>query len=80
MSVALRLSLEQVAAAILLLDEDEKQQLRRQLPMLLSATPDELENLGWLQQAESAFHFWENPAEDIYNDLIPIDRQPKQLS
>ena len=71
MSVALRLSLEQVSAAILLLDEEEKRQLKERLPMLLSLTPDEIEDMGWLRLAESAFSFWDDPAEDIYNDLIP---------
>lgn len=74
MSVALLLSLEQVSAAILLLDEMEKQQLKERLPLLLSLSPEELDDLGWLRQAESAFHFWDDPAEDIYNDLIPVAR------
>ncbi len=78
MSVALRLSLEQVSAAILLLDEQEKQQLKERLPLLLSLTPEEIEDMGWLQQAESAFSFWEDPAEDVYNDLIPVEHH-KQL-
>jgi hypothetical protein len=73
MSVALRLSLEQVSAAILLLDAEEKRQLKERLPMLLSLSPEEIEDIGWLRQAESAFSFWDDPAEDIYNDLIPAE-------
>jgi len=71
MSVALRLSLEQVSAAILLLDAEEKRQLKERLPLLLAFSPDEIEDIGWLRQSESAFSFWDDPAEDIYNDLIP---------
>jgi hypothetical protein len=67
MSVALRLSLEQVSAAILLLAAEEKRQLKERLPLLLSLSSDEIEDMGWLRQAESAFSFWDDPAEDVYN-------------
>ena len=71
MSVQLKLNVDQISTAILLLDEEEKQALKKRLPALLELEPDELENLGWLRLAESAFSFWEDPEEDIYNDLIP---------
>jgi len=71
MDVTLKLSVDQVSTAILLLDQEEKHQLKQRLPALLSLTPDEREDLGWLHLAESAFHFWDDAAEDVYNDLIP---------
>ncbi len=71
MSVQLKLNVDQVSIAILLLDQDEKKELKQRLPALLELEPDELEDMGWLRLAESAFSFWEDPEEDIYNDLIP---------
>jgi hypothetical protein len=78
MSVALRLTVEQVSAAILLLDVEEKHRLKERLPLLLALSPDEIEAMGWLHHAESALSFWNDPAEDIYNDLIPPEyiKQP----
>lgn len=67
----LKLSVEQVTAAIQLLDQNEKQQLIKRLPTLLATDDEASETAGWLQLAESAFSFWNHPAEDIYNDLIP---------
>lgn len=76
MSVQLKLNVDQISTAILLLDEEEKQALKKRLPALLELEPEELENLGWLRLAESAFSFWEDPEEDIYNDLIPMGPNP----
>ena len=70
-SMTLKLSVDQVATAILLLNKKEKQQLYTRLPTLLSLTPDTSEELEWLRIAESGFEFWDDPAEDLYNDLIP---------
>jgi len=55
----------------MLLDQEEKRDLRQRLPALLKLESDELEDVGWLRLAESAFGFWEDSEEDIYNDLIP---------
>ena len=70
-NMSLKLSVDQVATAILLLDVKEKQELWARLPTLLTLTPDASEELEWLYIAESGFQFWEDPAEDLYNDLIP---------
>lgn len=56
--------------------KEKKEALKKRLPALLELEPDELENLGWLRLAESAFSFWEDPEEDIYNDLIPTGPNP----
>lgn len=71
MNVQLKLNVDQISTAILLLDEAEKEALKKRLPALLELDPDELEDLGWLWLAESAFSFWKDPEEDVYNDLIP---------
>lgn len=71
MSVQLKLSVDQISIAILLLDDHEREVLKKRLPALLELEPDELEDLGWLQLAQPAFSFWEDPEEDVYNDLIP---------
>ena len=67
----LKLNVDQVSAAILLLDQEEKQELKQRLPVLLNLTPEAVEDLGWFQLADSAFGFWNDQSEDIYNDLIP---------
>lgn len=73
MNLQLRLNVDQVSTAILLLSQDEKRILQERMPLLFRAEEDAdaLEQLGWLQAAESAFGFWNDPEEDIYNDLIP---------
>jgi len=71
MSVQLKLNVDQISVAILLLDQEEKRDLRQRLPALLELESDELEDVGWLRLAESAFSFWEDAEEDVYNDLIP---------
>ena len=71
MELTLKLNVDQVSAAILLLEQEEKQVLKQRLSALLNLTQEAVENLGWLKLAESAFGFWNDPAEDIYNDLIP---------
>lgn len=73
MDIQLRLNVDQVSTAILLLSQAEKRVLQERLPLLLRPEEDldALEQLGWLQAAESAFDFWNDPEEDLYNDLIP---------
>jgi hypothetical protein len=70
MSVQLRLNVDQVSAAILLLDPKEKHELKQRLPLLMALDQDDLDERGWLQLAETAFDFWTDPAEDIYQDLV----------
>lgn len=71
MATALKLSVEQVTAAITLLDLKERQELRQQLVELLpmDAAAD-MDDLAWTSLAESALDFWLDPAEDIYADLV----------
>ena len=73
MNIQLRLNVDQVSTAILLLSQDEKRILQERMPLLLHPKEDldTLDHWGWLQAAESAFDFWNEPEEDIYNDLIP---------
>ncbi|MEZ4870510.1 MAG: hypothetical protein R3C14_54780 [Caldilineaceae bacterium] len=80
MNVQLRLTIDQISTAILLLSKDEKRILQERMPILLQpeAYEDAVERLGWLQAAESAFDFWHDPAEDIYDDLIPTFVQEGQ--
>lgn len=71
MTVQLRLNVDQISAAIMLLSKTEKRELKQRLPMIMVVDQDALEDLGWLRLAESSFAFWGNAEEDIYNDLIP---------
>jgi hypothetical protein len=73
MLTSLKLNIDQVSAAIMLLNDDEKKQLRWRLPKLLGIDLTKLEDSVWLHLAEPAFEFWSNPAEDIYDDLVPVD-------
>ncbi|MEX0783689.1 MAG: hypothetical protein WD557_13675 [Dehalococcoidia bacterium] len=57
----LKLTVDQVAAAIRLLDREERRELKSRLAENREADPD-------------AFAFWDSPAEDVYDDLIPADR------
>jgi len=70
MLVQLKLNVDQIAAAILLLEREEKESLKQRLPVLFELEAEKLEDFAWLRLAESAFDFWDNPAEDVYNDLI----------
>ncbi len=73
METTLKLSVEQVSTAVLLLSEEEKNTLAERLPTLLKISPKTEKDYDWLALAESSFHFWDDPEEDIYNDLIPDD-------
>lgn len=37
---------------------------------LLGLDPQHLEEIGWLSLAESALDFWNEPEEDVYDDLV----------
>jgi len=69
-ALALKLTVEQISTAILLLDKEEKTNLRKRLPVLMDVDAQEWEELGWLSLAESAFDFWNDPTEDVYDDLV----------
>jgi hypothetical protein len=59
MATELRLSVEQIATAIRLLNQEE----RLALFAALKEHASSIEESGW--------EFWDDAAEDIYNDLIP---------
>jgi hypothetical protein len=60
-------SLNDVEDAIRKFSPDEKRQLLSDLPKLLNGfTPDDED---FLKLAESAFTFWENAEDTIYDDL-----------
>ena len=69
MTLALKLSVEQVSTAILLLTVEEKNQLKQRLPVLMQVEAQHMEEIGWLSLAESAFDFWNDPEEDVYGDF-----------
>lgn len=75
MAVALKLSVDQVATAITLLDSQEKKQLRQRLTELLSPDMSDSDGLAWTSLAESSLEFWLDPEEDIYSDLAPASTQ-----
>lgn len=62
----MRLSLQDVEKAIAHFPPEEQQKLLAELPNLLKISG---EDLAYLKLAESAFQFWENPDDAIYNTL-----------
>ena len=48
------------------LSENEQRELLSLLPKVLKLSP---EDLLWARLAESAFSFWDNPEDEIYNKL-----------
>ena len=48
------------------LSEDEQREFLSLLPKALKVTP---EDLLWTRLAESAFSFWDNPDDQIYDEL-----------
>jgi hypothetical protein len=48
------------------LSEDEQKELLSLLPRALNLSP---EDLLWARLAESAFDFWDNPDDQIYDEL-----------
>jgi hypothetical protein len=78
MAVQLRLNVDQISAAIMLLSKTEKRELQQRLPMIIGIDQDALEDLGWLHLAETSFAFWADAEEAIYNDLIsPVSAELK---
>lgn len=69
MTVQLKLTVEQISTAIMLLDQQEKLELKKRLSHLIGVNSTEDEE--WLHLAASSLEFWKDDAEDIYNDLIP---------
>ena len=70
MNIALKLTVDQVSTAVLLLNEEEKEKLAQRIPVLLKSRAKAQADYDWLSLAESAFSFWEDPEEDLYDDLI----------
>ncbi|HME52587.1 MAG TPA: hypothetical protein VKM55_10240 [Candidatus Lokiarchaeia archaeon] len=60
-------SLNDVEDAIRKFSPDEKRQLLTDLPKLLNGFTSDDE--GFLKLAESAFAFWDNAEDSIYDDL-----------
>jgi hypothetical protein len=48
------------------LSEKEQKEFLALLPKVLNLSP---EDLLWARLAESAFNFWDNPEDAIYDDL-----------
>lgn len=48
------------------LSKNEQRELLRRLPKALDVTP---EDLLWARLAESSFSFWDNPEDQIYDEL-----------
>jgi hypothetical protein len=71
MTVQLKLTVEQISTAIMLLDRQERQELTQRLPLIIGVEPAQQDDFGWLRLAESSFAFWDDEAEDIYSDLAP---------
>ena len=46
--------------------KDEKREFLSHLPQALNVRP---EDLLWARLAESAFSFWDNPEDQIYDEL-----------
>ncbi len=48
------------------LSKDEQREFLSHLPKALNVSP---EDLLWARLAESAFSFWDNPEDQIYDEL-----------
>jgi hypothetical protein len=59
-------TIAEITRAIDQLDARSQVQLLKQLPSYLKVN---VEDIGWLRAAGSAFDFWENPEDAIYDDL-----------
>ena len=60
------MSLDEIKEAIKNLNEQEKQELLKELPQLLQIPS---EKLAWMKLAESSFEFWDNEEDQIYDKL-----------
>jgi len=38
--------------------------------LLMGVDVQDMEDIGWLSLAESALDFWNEPEEDVYDDLV----------
>jgi hypothetical protein len=56
----------EIAQAVEQLDVREQLQLLKELPQHLKISPDDA---AWAKLAESAFEFWDNPDDAIYDTL-----------
>lgn len=56
----------EITQAVEKLDVREQLQLLKELPQHLKISPDDA---AWAKLAESAFEFWENPDDAIYDTL-----------
>jgi hypothetical protein len=56
----------EITEAIEQLDARSQVQLLEQLPSHLKV---KVEDIGWLRAAESAFAFWDNAEDAVYDDL-----------
>ena len=59
-------NIERIFEEIKSLSEDRQNEFLTLLPKALNLGP---EDLLWARLAESAFGFWDNPEDDIYNEL-----------
>ena len=57
---------EKIFDEIKTLSKEEQRELLRLLPEALQVTP---EDLLWARLAESSFSFWDNPEDQIYDEL-----------
>ena len=57
---------EKIFQDIRTLSKEEQKELLRLLPKALDVTP---EDLLWARLAESSFGFWDNPEDQIYDEL-----------
>ena len=60
------MGLEEISEAIRRLDGDSQRELLRKLPELLNLGK---EDRDWLRLTELSFRFWDNPEDEIYNEL-----------
>ncbi len=57
---------EKIFEDIKTLSREERRELLRLLPKALDVTP---EDLLWARLAEPSFRFWDNPEDQIYDEL-----------
>lgn len=58
--------IDRIFEEIKALSESEQRELLSLLPKVLKLSP---EDLLWARLAESAFSFWDNPEDEIYDEL-----------
>ena len=60
------LSIKEVEQAIQSFEVEDQKKLLKDLPKLLKLSAADF---GFLKAAESAFSFWDNPEDQVYDDL-----------